>query len=178
MKKLLLLRHAQTLSTGGLPDIERKLTPKGKEDALALGRTMKNNGYQPDLILCSSAKRTKETLNHVMETLEKCAIKIIPGIYNGTRKDLFRLIQNVNDDVKTLMLIGHNPVIHTLIATLSLEKSTALMNRLMSGYPPGTISTLNCPCKKWADIQVKDNPLTNLMSPLDYNAPATPTRWT
>ncbi len=178
MKQLFLLRHAQALPADGASDIERKLTPNGQADARALGTTMKNKNYQPDLVLCSPAKRTKETLEHLIESLEECPVETVPGIYHGTRGDLFHLIQNVSDDVKALLLIGHNPVIHELAATLAQEDSPALMSRLAGGYAPGTLSALDCACEKWADIQAASNPLTDFMEPLDYNAPATPARWT
>jgi len=178
MKQLFLLRHAQTLPGNGLADIERKLTPNGQTDARALGGAMKTRGYQPDFIFCSSARRTQETLGHIMETLEECPTEITPNIYHGGRGDLFHLIQNAGEDIDTILLIGHNPTIHKTAFTLAQEDSPALMGRLSGGYAPGTLSVFECSCATWAEIQAGTNPLIDLLEPLDYNAPATPARWT
>ncbi len=178
MKRLFLLRHAQTLPASGLSDIDRKLTPNGQADARALGSAMKAKGYQPDFIYCSPARRTKETLSLLLESLEERTVESPNSIYHGTRGDLFHLIQNASKDVQNLLLVGHNPVIHELAATLAKEDSPALMNRLAGGYAPGTLGVLDCSCASWSEIQAGANPLTDFMEPLDYNAPSTPARWT
>ena len=178
MKRLLFLRHAQTLPAEGASDVDRKLTPNGQADARALGATMKDKNYQPDTVLCSPALRTKETLELVMESLEGRPVETVPAIYSGTRGDLFHLVQNINDKTDTVLIVGHNPTIHEFIATLAREGSPTLMNRLASGYVPGTLGVLECPCASWKNIQPGENPLVDLMAPIDYNAPATPARWT
>ena len=67
-RTLFLLRHAQALSTpAGGQDFDRKLSPKGIEDAQALGRHLKSKGYKPDFILCSSAQRTRQTCENIIE---------------------------------------------------------------------------------------------------------------
>ena len=72
MKTIYLLRHAQALSAGsGGGDFERKLSPKGLEDALALGHTLKKQDHVPSLILCSAAHRTKSTCERLLAGLNR-----------------------------------------------------------------------------------------------------------
>lgn len=177
-KRLFLLRHAQALPSDGISDEGRKLTPKGKADALALGVLMKKKGYHPDKILCSPAIRTRQTLEGILENLGAIDTLFPKPLYNGGADDLLRAIGQVDDNVKSLLIVAHNPGIHSLAAHLALEQSANLMNKLTAGYAPGTLTVLDCPCKSWIDLQSGQNPLHDFLEALDYNAPATPARWT
>jgi phosphohistidine phosphatase len=178
MKKLFILRHAQAMPVEGTVDKDRHLTPTGVADAKALGRAMKSRGYQPDMVLCSTAARTRETLEGLAESLKTVPVLYIAKIYEGGTGDLFHAVQQADEDVNSLLIIGHNPSIHTLAVRLTQENSPMLINRLAAGYKPGTLSVLECPCKTWKEIKPHQNALVDLLEPLDYNASPSPTRWT
>lgn len=178
MKKLFLLRHAQAMPTDAKSDKERHLTPNGFADARALGQAMSQKRYQPDQFLCSTATRTKETLDCVLETLTAMSILYLPKIYDGGMDEILHAIRFTENDINTLMIVAHNPSIHAVAVSLAKEASPTLMNRLSQGYKPGTLSVLQCPIEKWADIKAGENPLIDVLEPLDYNAPSTPARWT
>lgn len=178
MKRLFLLRHAQTLPSDGKNDKERHLTPNGFADARALGQIMSQKHYQPDQVLCSTATRTRETLDSVMEALSMVSILYLPKIYEGSMDEILHAIRFTEDDIGTLMIVAHNPSIHAVAVSLAKETSPTLMNRLAQGYKPGTLSVLQCPIDKWAEIKAGENPLIDVLEPLDYNAPSTPARWT
>ena len=178
MKRLFLLRHAEAGPSSDGSDRERALSDTGKADARALGLEMKRRSYNPDFTFCSPALRTKQTLEGLERALPDLSVEYPDKLYNGACGDLLRFIQNANDEIENLMLIAHNPGIHELTAMLAGEGAPALVSRLAAGYKPGTLSVLDCPGQNWADIQPGENPLTDLLEPLDYNAPATPARWT
>lgn len=178
MRRLFLLRHAQTMPSDGKHDKERKLTPIGQMDARALGAIMAKKKYQPDQVLCSPAVRTRDTLLGLMESLNTVSILYLLSLYEEGQDEMLKTIRNADDDVNTLMIVAHNPSIHSLTMTLALEDSPTLMNKLAAGYKPGTLSVLDCPCAHWADIKPGENTLVDLLEPLDYNAPSTPARWT
>jgi phosphohistidine phosphatase len=178
MKRLYILRHAQAMPAEGQSDKERKLTPTGMADAKALGQAMKRKSYQPDLILCSPAIRTRETLDGVAESLKTVSTLYVSKIYEGGVGDLLHAVQKADKDINALMMIGHNPSIHALAAMLAQENSTTITHRLAAGYKPGTLTVIDCTCRNWADIKPHENILVDLLEPLDYNAPSTPARWT
>ena len=167
MKKLYILRHAEALPGGN--DKERVLSPKGKQDALALGRVMKEKNYVPDFVLCSPAVRTRQTLEEVLKSLGD-PITDYPGtIYNGTHSNLMMMIQATKDHYNSLLVVGHNPVVHELTALLAAQSSSAsLMNKLAMGYRPGTLSAFECPQEEWMHIQSGNNTLTDFLEPPDY----------
>lgn len=178
-KTLYILRHAQAAGAIGGDDFARVLTPKGHGDAKALGVYMSRKNYGVDYVLCSPAERTRQTyealgLNVPQESSPD-------ALYNAMAGDLFKAIQDVPDDVNTLLLVAHNPGVLELLSLLcdpSDDRQAAkLSDQLMMGYQPATLSVLECSCASWKDIQPVENELIDLVSPLDYNADDRPTRW-
>lgn len=179
MKTLLILRHAQALSTEvGGSDKTRKLSPQGKEDARALGKVMRQRGFAPDLVLCSPATRTKQTLECVVENLGEVETRYPESFYNAPPEAYLAGIHDIFDDhVKTLMVVGHNPGIHSLAARLAADDSSGLMDRLITSYAPATMTVLECNATGWADVRLHQNRLVDVLETVDYNAPERPTRW-
>jgi len=181
MKRLYLLRHAKTLSAEiGQDDFTRELAPQGVSDSDALGKELLRKSYVPELVLCSPALRTEQTMKGVLKSLpsESVSQKMVEKIYDSSRGDLFAQIQDAPDNVHALMLIGHNPAIYELSVMLASDGRDYLIDRLTVGFKPGTVSVFDCDCKSWGDFQPDANTLIDLLEPLDYNAPATPARWT
>lgn len=177
MKKLYILRHAKAASPENGQDFDRPLSPQGIEDAAALGQLMTKQSYIPDIALCSTAKRTRETLDALgLPATTKASHS--EKIYDASTGDLLEMIQSADDTAQSILLVGHNPAIHELALRLSSEDSgLSLLQRLLQGYSPGTLSVLDVPCKCWNDIQMGQNFLINLLAPIDYNSPNRPTRW-
>ena len=177
MKRLYILRHAKAASPENTRDFDRPLAEQGLEDAAALGQLMTKQSYTPDAALCSTAKRTCETLDALgLPSSTKTAYH--EKMYDASAGDLLDMIQNTDDTAQSILLIGHNPAIHELALRLASEESgLSLLQRLLKGYNPATLSILDVPCKCWNDIQLGENFLINLLAPLDYNAPERPTRW-
>lgn len=178
MKQLLILRHAQALNTeAGGNDKSRKLSPQGFDDARALGTTMTRQDLRPNLALCSTAVRTRQTLEGVMEGLAIAHVDYQDDFYNAPPEAYFRAIQGVSDDVECLLLVGHNPGIHTIAAQLVNEDNAGLVNRLAGGYAPATLSVIECAVESWAKIRPYDNRLMGVLEASEYNGSDRPTRW-
>lgn len=176
-KRLFLLRHAMALSQGNDGDSSRALAPKGVEDAQALGRMMAHKGYVPDVVLCSSAVRTRQTLAGAFPELDTAKVRFIDILYNGSVGDYLYEIQKVDDVNQSILMVAHNPCIYELAVLLAAQGNDSVMQRLSEGYSPASLSVIHCECDKWANIQPAVNVLDHLSSPMDYNAPARPTRW-
>jgi phosphohistidine phosphatase len=179
MKRLLLLRHAQAMPAEGGSDIDRVLSPKGLADALALGRVLKAGGLIPAHILCSSAKRTQQTCAEVLKGLDTPVhTEFSKKIYSAGLGDLLELIQSADDGLESLMIIGHNPTIYELAMRMGAEGPESVLNHLGQGYAPASLSVIEADIERWADMCLGAGRITALLDPLDYNAPARPTRWT
>ncbi len=175
-KRLFLLRHAIAMSDTP-EDINRTLAPKGKEDATALGSWMKRKNLLPDFVLCSSATRTRQTLEGLQNNLDTPKVDLRESLYHGSAGDYLSQLQDVSDNYKNVMIIAHNPSIYGFVRLLSTEKDNAFAQRLCEGYSPATLSVIECTSDTWKDIQPGENMLSLMTDPMDYNAPARPTRW-
>ncbi len=180
MKTLYLLRHAQAmpLDLGNTRDHERPLTPKGQMDANALGREMMKRALLPDLVLCSSARRTQETCRIMKQHFPReISTHFLPTLYETSKSGLFHIIQGTRDTADTLLVIGHNPALHELCAAFSTHAPETIVHRLMQGYPPATLSVITFPQTEWEQIELDSGKISLYLTPQDYNAPQTPTRW-
>lgn len=132
-KRLLLLRHAKSSwDDPALPDHERPLAPRGRKAAKRIGAHLGNEPIQ--LVLCSSARRTRETLQLVAPPGE---VQIEDELYGATAERLMRRLQSVPDEIEEAMLIGHNPAIQDLAVSLSGGAA-----ELAEKFPTGALATL------------------------------------
>lgn len=177
MKTLYLLRHAQAAPSQGEADKDRPLSPQGLEQAAALGKVMLSKDYTPEAALCSSALRTRQTLEGVMTSLPAIAVTHKDAIYEAGRGEILTLIQSTPETVGSLLIVGHNPTIHGVAALMAKEDKPAPMERLSMGYAPGSLSVLECPIESWAEIQPMNNPLKDVLVAADYAGEPSPRQW-
>lgn len=116
MPTLIVLRHAKAIAGLGLADIDRPLNDRGRRDSTATGEWLRENALLPDQVLCSTAVRTRETLERLALS---SPVAYESAIYDNDAGTLLSLIQQSGDDVGTLLLIGHNPSVHELIDDLT-----------------------------------------------------------
>jgi phosphohistidine phosphatase len=116
MPTLIVLRHAKAVTEFGLPDIDRPLSGRGRRDATAAGKWLGMAAFKPDLVRCSPAKRTRQTLGRLAVEAE---VGFEPEIYANDVGGLFDLLTQTDDHVGTLLLIGHNPSLHHLVHDLT-----------------------------------------------------------
>jgi len=124
LHKLYLLRHAKSdWSVSGQKDIDRELNAKGINDALRIGRRLYDMEVMPDLIICSVAQRTRQTAEYICEQLkfDQDAIVFNEDIYEASMRTLFNTITTLDDQHKSVMLIGHNPGFTYLAEYLTKE---------------------------------------------------------
>ncbi|MCD0450605.1 histidine phosphatase family protein [Actinocorallia sp. API 0066] len=112
-KRLLVLRHAKAEAGFGLADHERPLAERGLRDTAEMGAHLRAEGLRPDLVLCSTALRTRQTLEGL--GLDDVPVSFERGIYTGDGYDLLTLVQITPAEVGTLLLVGHNPAVHELV---------------------------------------------------------------
>ena len=175
-KRLYLVRHADAASNAS-DDKSRPLSPKGVVDAAKAGIFLEDKRYFPSMILCSPAKRTRETWSYIKQSIGNKSTQFLDILYSGTTGDYFNLIQKSDENIHNIMIIGHNPSIYGLVSKLAEDGSDSAMQRLSQGSPPASISVIECTCEKWKDLQPHKNILLDYANPLDFNAPNGPSKW-
>ena len=136
-RTLLLLRHAKAESGYGVIDYDRALTDRGHDQARAAGRLLAEAGHMPDHVICSAARRTRQTLQGVLEVLGAAPeIDYSESAYTAGVDALTEMIAYVDPDVRTLLVVGHNPTIAQLAAAF-------VGNEALVSYSPGTVAAVN-----------------------------------
>ena len=140
-RTLVLLRHAKSDYPDGVGDHERPLAPRGVREAELAGEWIRERLEQIDAVLCSSATRTRQTL-------ERSGIaapaRFSGRIYEATPGIVIEEINGVADDVTTLLVIGHEPVMSSLALGLADEVSAngAVAEKISAKYPTSAIAVL------------------------------------
>jgi phosphohistidine phosphatase len=124
-RTLVLLRHAKAERPAGIADIDRPLTARGHADAAAAGAWLHRREITPDSVICSPSKRTRQTWHGVALALGGSgpAVSYEATVYDGGGRDLLDLVRAVPDNVRTVLLIGHNPSVSDLSALLDPDTS-------------------------------------------------------
>jgi phosphohistidine phosphatase len=164
MKQLFLLRHAKSSwSESELVGRDRPLAPRGRRALKLIAEHLGREGVTPALVLCSSARRTRETLERTAPTLgEGIPVQIERELYAASEQRLLERLRAVEDDVESLMLIGHNPGVEQL--ALSLAGSGQKLAGLRRKYPTGALATLVF-SGRWGDLQPGRAELTDFVTP-------------
>ena len=140
MREVILLRHAHAEpASTGQADIDRPLAPVGLAEAEAASRWLLAQGLQPDRVLCSPSRRTRETLEAVLAVTGYAEQRLEPAIYEATPGTLIGLLQE-QGEVERLLLVGHNPGLERLVALLDTGQTTDYR-----GMPPAGVAVLALP---------------------------------
>ncbi len=104
------MRHAKAGELPGGPDIERALRPRGRKNAESAGEWLASRGFTPDLVLCSKARRARQTWQYVSAALPgKPDVVTDERLYGASAGDLLRIFAETEPGVRRLMYVGHNP---------------------------------------------------------------------
>ena len=137
MHELHLLRHAKSSwDEPGLPDQERPLAPRGRKASKKLARYLRDQEIRPDLVLCSSARRTQETLERIRSSLGEPVVEIEDGLYAAGAASLLARLRELPDAVESALLIGHNPGFQELVLLLAPSEP-----RLAAKFPTGALAS-------------------------------------
>jgi phosphohistidine phosphatase len=144
-KQLYVLRHAKSSwNEPELDDHDRPLAPRGRDAAKAMAAHVRAQGIRPELVICSSARRARETLDGVDPTGRRL---IEPAVYSASATDLLQRLTRVPDATESVMVIGHNPTLQMLVLCLADPSGDTLgegsdLAGVRSKFPTGALATL------------------------------------
>jgi phosphohistidine phosphatase len=141
---LVLVRHAKAMSDGA-DDADRRLAPRGIQDAGAAGRWLADRGLVPDHVVVSPARRAAQTWQLMASELgANPTTRTDRRIYDNTLDALLAVLQEVAEDAGTVALVGHNPSMHALTAALDDGQGDEVARAdIRHGYPTSGIAVLD-----------------------------------
>ena len=150
MKTLLILRHAKAVPKDpNLSDHDRPLDELGKDDALHMGKLMKDKDIIPSSIISSSALRAKTTAELVAKGCSyQGDIVLNPSLYEAKSKDYLGLLETLSDRYNSILIVGHNPTVQDTIQMLTDSSHVVPI-------PTCTLGHLSIPIEKWSDLGSK-----------------------
>lgn len=134
-RRLILLRHAKSdWHSGAATDFDRPLNHRGRRDAPRVGRWLHSNNLYPDVIYCSSAARTRETLELVGSELDLADVEInyLGDLYHASVTEVVDIAEQQLLDHQNVMLIGHNPGFETALLHLVPDVQIPSDGKLMT----------------------------------------------
>jgi phosphohistidine phosphatase len=147
-RQLFVLRHGKSSwDDQGLDDHDRPLAPRGRRAVGVLADHLRATGIQPTLVLCSSSRRTRETLEGIDPGGEH---QIEPELYSANTQDVLERLRRVSPDLESVMVIGHNPAMQGLILRLAasglVKRSRSLRSEVENKFPTAALATLTFEC--------------------------------
>jgi phosphohistidine phosphatase len=163
VKRLFLLRHAKSSwDDPGLDDHDRPLAPRGQRASALIAEHLRRNEIGPALVLCSSARRTRETLETVRPALGSGEVRIERELYGASSDHLLQRLRQVPDEVESVMLVGHQPAMQDLALQLAAEGSE--LERLRGKFPTAALATLTF-SGQWSELAQRGAKLAAYVKP-------------
>ena len=166
--RLYLLRHAKSSwDDPQLADHDRPLAPRGQRAVAALRKHLTALADGPDLVLCSSARRTTMTLAGIAAALPAGVdTRIEDRLYAASATQLLARLHDVPDEVGAVMLIGHNPGLEDLAELLVASGDEDAREAMAAKFPTGALATLGV-TGPWADLAPATARLETFVVPRD-----------
>ncbi len=173
MKTLYLLRHAKSSwSEHAMDDHDRPLNRRGQHSAPLMGQFMRRSGFLPDMILCSTSRRTAETLSLIVPYIgDETPVQFERNLYLASSDAMLDRIRHVDPSCDRLLVVGHNPGIEHLAADLvsreKLNGSEALFETLQTKYPTAALTVVQFDVRDWQQVELGTGTLREFKCPRD-----------
>jgi phosphohistidine phosphatase len=163
----MLLRHAKSeWANSGGGDHERPLNARGRDAAPKIGAYLFRAKIFPDLVLCSTAQRTRQTCELVTASFDKTpAIRFRDQLYLAEPEAIIGIVRETPDEVRALMIIGHNPGVHQAAADLTGSGSAEARELLAAKFPTAALAILDFATDDWAGIGLHAGKLDCFVTP-------------
>jgi len=153
MKIVGLLRHAKSSrDEPGLADIDRPLTPRGVRAAERMGVELRTRGAKFDLVLASPARRVIDTIDSFERGYGPLDPTYEPALYENSAGILLNILGGLGDIAERVLLIGHNPSLQRVAATLS-DSADACHAEVADDFPTAAAVLIELPAVQWRDVK-------------------------
>lgn len=168
MLTLLLLRHGKSSwDDPTLDDFDRPLAKRGTKAAALIGGYIATHGIVPDLVLCSTAVRTRATLTLVLNEISDVTPKVFydDGLYLADAGTLIEKLQAIEGPHNVVMLIGHNPGLHAVALELTGSGRKTALQALAMQFPTAAMAHITFEADSWRKIGSASGQLVDFILP-------------
>ncbi|MFF4321737.1 SixA phosphatase family protein [Streptomyces sp. NPDC001568] len=167
-RRIALLRHAKA-DWPQVADHERPLAERGRKDSPAVGLKLAESGISFDLALCSTAARTRETWKLAVQELpHRPRTSYEERLYDASLGELIALLNETSDEVRDLLVIGHNPGMHALADALCARaEGDALARMTRTGFPTAALAVVSF-TGSWKSLEHGVGTLLDFWTPKDH----------
>jgi phosphohistidine phosphatase len=154
MKTLILMRHAKSgWAEPGMGDHDRRLDERGRLAAPVMAHWLDQQGYRPDQVLCSSARRTRETVDLMREAVPSLpAPEALETLYHAGPGSLKQHLAHLPGTCGCVLLVGHEPGLSTFLRTFGGSKPAPECRRAYDHLPPAAIAVLEADIGSWGKL--------------------------
>ncbi|MEM7069677.1 MAG: histidine phosphatase family protein [Pseudomonadota bacterium] len=154
MLRLYVMRHAKSSwAVPGARDFDRELNDRGRSDLVKVSVEIGRRDLVPEKVLCSSAVRTRQTLDGILGALKPDPeIEYMDRLYSGGMEDYLSAIR-ATTGCKSLMTVGHNPMSGSLACSLAGSGDAKAMEKIAYKYPTSTIAVFDFETDDWTEIE-------------------------
>lgn len=139
-RRLVLVRHAKSAwDDPTLTDHDRPLAPRGIKALARLSEYVAGSAWRPQIVVCSSARRTRATLDGIRSALPDAAIELDAHLYGASAPDVLARVRRLDADIECAMVIGHNPGLHDLAVSLVGDGLADHRSQLEVKFPTGAL---------------------------------------
>jgi phosphohistidine phosphatase len=171
MKRLYLLRHSKAGQTNKniSEDHDRKLTKMGEAACLKVAayysKNFKDNA--PDIIICSSAMRARQTANLIKKHFEikkDVELDMTPKLYLANPDDILNVIRLIPSKYTSALIVGHAPSLHDFAVGFAGKGDKEKFRLMRSNFPPASTAVFDVDKKSWKEFERNSGNLVDFIS--------------
>jgi len=166
MRKISLYRHAKSSwDDPTLEDFDRGLSKRGQKSAPEMGAFIRHNDLRPDIVLCSPAQRTRDTFKLTFDDEHAPAQRFDERLYHASSATMLDLLRNLPAEVEHVMILGHNPGLHTLALDLFSHGESDAVEAICRKFPTCGLAVIDIELDDWRALGVGEGFLRVFMTP-------------
>jgi phosphohistidine phosphatase len=163
VRRLHLLRHAKSSwDDPTLADHDRPLAKRGRRACELVAEHLRGERIEPELVLCSSALRTRETLERIAPAIGDAEVRVEQDLYGANAGRLLERLREIPDEVTSAMLIGHNPAMQEL--ALTLARADGEVAQMRAKFPTAALATFELEVS-WGELAPGTGSLLGFVKP-------------
>lgn len=144
-RHLYLMRHGKAPKNKKKNDVLRPMSKRGRKDVKKIGKLLREKHVSPDLVLCSPAVRTLETLEKLRKSFDTAEIVFVDDLYMADAADMMNILRRTANDKREVLVIGHNPGLRDvlpLICDADADEADSHNHNLSEGFPTSALACL------------------------------------
>ena len=171
MKRLAILRHAKSSwADAGMDDFERPLNDRGRKGARRVGAEMAARGLHFDLVLASEAVRVRETISVASENYDFGPdVRYDDELYGAHEDLLMAVIRAIPEKDQSALIVGHNPGLEKLVASLARDDAAGHRERVATKFPTAALAVIDLGVEQWEQVSPGCGEIVELILPRELD---------